>query len=512
MLTKRFISVIALLLAAVMLLSFAACGTPKEDEKPEDTAEAAAPTDEPEATEAPEDTQAPSAATDVIVADDGTVSWELDLDNDGQPDRFVLNLDRLEKEGFDECWVEFANGKKDTIGYFNGELPNGRIGAFGVANVDGRDYLLYHRPRWENGKYDDLFVLYTSDEEYGYIKEDSLGGAVFEAPVSRPVEQIDEETVLDNVDTLNMLWENSRLLYTTETEILGLGLYQRSDGAKKALDGMEYFVAPNCEDAETYYYVETLQRLDKDFGLDEGLTAQQKLRLVNKALAEIYDELMLDDDGFIALAWPVAEDVTALYGGTVSRESGTVEHTEDGIDVCFRREPEDLDDEFMYVRFNYADGWKADYIIYSPARPEYYDYELVERDIYEIADKHYTYNVAASGEEEAVLAAMQYIADMLIELPEGSHIRCSEATPYNVLRNDNYTEDAVYNGYIAVLPDDYFTMSFMFREYSHGVCPEEGEMYLRYLLGVFAVVEGVNADGTYKVIISIPFATDDDDV
>lgn len=215
------------------------------------------------------------------------------------------------------------------------------------------------------------------------------------------------------------------------------------------------------------------------------------------------------DEELAELAWSVAEEVTALYGGTVSRESAVVEHDEDGVvGVVFHREKDDFRHEHISVAFDYEEGWKIVWINYHANKWEVDDYDLAHSEIGEMAGKYYTYNVAASDEDEAVLAAMQLFADMLKGLPEGNHARCSEAAPYRVLSVNSDTREALYGNYIAVLPDDYFTFNFLLGGFSGGLCPAEGELYLHYLLGVFVLVEGVNADGAYRVRIRIPYEYD----
>ena len=102
---------------------------------------------------------------------------------------------------------------------------------------------------------------------------------------------MDTDEILAFVNDINDVWQHSRLIFTTDTQIVVDGLYGRSDGARYLPADMIYMIVPDTANAESFYYVEQLQRFDKEFGFDTedpSLTVETRLERINEILLAKY--------------------------------------------------------------------------------------------------------------------------------------------------------------------------------------------------------------------------------
>ena len=490
---KRFL---ILSLIMVFVFSLSACGGGNETPAPTEEAQQAEATAEPTA-EATEPDNTPAGA------------WHVDLDNDGSDEQLVLNDEELEENGFAVPYVLLTDGTRLELPQI--AVSHAGAATYGITELDGREYVLYYRPSWYNGTCEDYYCLYTV--ENGTLKEARSGHVEFEVSSVRPLDPVDVDKVMAFVDEINDIWQHSRLAFTTDVYTVGRSLYGRSDGALHLLDGMAYFTAPEGKDAESYYYVEALARLDDEFGFDaeEPLTAREKLEAANAVMAE-YHNTGDPTEKLIGLAWPAAEKAMAMYGGEVSREYCYIEAEGVYAIVTFYAtdvDPLDYDlsDPSISVYFrNYddADDWGITRVQYYMSFPKDYDWDAYAKQN-EALPAELDFNVTAASASDAAWEAAKAAAKWFIELPEDSVFCCTDAAPLSIATGENYTEqNPQYTVSIGFVPKDYLAFAHRFGEWSHGLCIFEDEHNLFYTVDLNVWVIDKNADGSYHIGIELP--------
>ena len=493
---KRFL---ILSLVLVFAFSLAACAGGNDTPAPTEADQQAEATAEPTA-EATEPADQPEGA------------WRVDLDNDGADEQLVLNIGELEENGSAVPYVLFADGTRLELP----QVAASHAGAatYGITELDGRGYVLYYRPSWYNGTVEDYYCLYSA--ENGQLKEARSGHVEFEVSSVRPLDPVDIDGVMAFVDEINDIWQHSRLAFTTDIYTVGRNLYSRPDGALHLLDGMAYFAAPEGRDAESWYYVEELKRLDSEFGLDDPsidtvYTARQRLEIANAKMAENRNNAD-PSEKLIGLAWPAAEKAMAMYGGEVSREYCNFES--DGVNAIVTFYATDVDpldydfsDPSISVSFrNYddADDWGITCVNYYMSFPEDYDWDAYAKQN-EAIPAEMDFNITAVSVSDAAWEAAKSAAKWFTELPENSVFRCTDAAPLTIATGENYTsEQPQYTVTIGFVPKDYRAFAHRWGEWSHGLCIFEDEHNLYYTVDLNVWLIGTNADGSYHIGIELP--------
>ena len=203
---------------------------------------------------------APMTEEEALNAEEGantdagqTARWEADFDGDGTAERLVLDTQGLLDRNAGGFWLEDLNGNQMR---FMGEIATAHAGWRTVAltELDGRTYLLEYGP-----------TMYQGEATYSYI----LGGIV-----KSSFTEEDQVAFSANPDGManndrtemarfqaraNELWSHSRLLFTTDQEVLA-HLYDAGTGKVVETNGWYYIAG----EGETVRYYETMYGLMDD--------------------------------------------------------------------------------------------------------------------------------------------------------------------------------------------------------------------------------------------------------
>ena len=181
--------------------------------------------------------------------------WYFDLDGDGRDERLTIEETRLDNSA-DASPVRLydADGALlEELGYA-GQAHAGWA-TYALAERDDRTYLLQYEP-----------TMYQGEAAYRYRLMELRGGRLEEqtsAEVSfsaNPGAENDLAAVAEFQRRTNDVWQRSRLLFTTDREVLA-HLYDANSGADVSTNG-RYYIAP---DGATVRYRETM------YGLLDGL-------------------------------------------------------------------------------------------------------------------------------------------------------------------------------------------------------------------------------------------------
>ena len=181
--------------------------------------------------------------------------WYFDLDGDGRDERLTIEETRLDNSA-DASPVRLydADGALlEELGYA-GQAHAGWA-TYALVNLDSGTYLMSYEP-----------TMYQGEAAYRYRLMELRGGRLEEqtsAEVSfsaNPGAENDLAAVAEFQRRTNDVWQRSRLLFTTDREVLA-HLYDANSGADVSTNG-RYYIAP---DGATVRYRETM------YGLLDGL-------------------------------------------------------------------------------------------------------------------------------------------------------------------------------------------------------------------------------------------------
>ena len=434
-----------------------------------------------------------------------TYRWQLDIDGDGETDFLTFDANALCESGLAQPVLKLADGTELTLPAIS--TSRAAQASYAITELDGHEYVLYYQANWYNGAFEDYFTLYAV--ENGELKAVRNGLIEFAASSARPVPPVDTEKILAFVNDINELWQHSRLVFTTDTQILGKSLYGRSNGARYELGNAIYMIVPDYSNAESFYYVEELQRLVAEFGLDASdpeLTAGTILERVNEILLANYTSDASTVNAFIELTWPTVTDIMKLYGCEVDRDNYSIQEDADGVNITFFRSGAEIHSmPAVSVTCECPDdSWAVTRAWYYPERPADHDWGSYDADN-EALPAEMSFSVSAVSVSDAAWNAAQLAAEWFTELPEGNVFRCTDAAPVIIATAEYYSkEHPQYTVRIAFMPEDYLAFSFRFGDFSDGLCVYDGGKYLCYTASLKVVLTGMNTDGSYNMTVVIP--------
>ena len=185
--------------------------------------------------------------------------WYFDLDGDGRDERLTINETRLSNSA-DASPVRLydADGALlEELGYA-GQSHAGWA-TYALVDLDSGTYLMSYEP-----------TMFQGEAAYRYRLMELRGGRLEEqttAEVSfsaNPGAENDLAAVAEFQRRTNDVWQRSRLLFTTDREVLA-HLYDAENGADVSTNG-RYYIAP---DGVTVRYRETM------YGLLDGLVTDE---------------------------------------------------------------------------------------------------------------------------------------------------------------------------------------------------------------------------------------------
>lgn len=183
-----------------------------------------------------------------------TELWYADLDSDGAAERLVLDWETLTNGGEARLWIETADGAR--IEAATAATSHAGWNTVALTELDGEAYLLFYHP-----------TMYQGEATYSY----SLAAVRDKMLVTLEQKEVAFSANPDGMAKndraamrafqvrANDLWQNSRLLFTTDQEVLA-HLYDAATGKPIPTNGAYYIAA----EGETVRYTETMYGLPLD--------------------------------------------------------------------------------------------------------------------------------------------------------------------------------------------------------------------------------------------------------
>ena len=166
-------------------------------------------------------------------------SWEADLNGDGAAERIVLDVDLLEGQAFLVPWVESAKGEKlcelDPIGFAQAVWNT-----YALAELDGKTYLMEYRPNYGTDAVECTLILWTVSAASVHLTQEYVKRVEF--PTAAPLTEAQRAEAAAFMDEANALWSHSRLLFTTDGEVMA-HLYDAETGEAVAAGEGRCFLA-----------------------------------------------------------------------------------------------------------------------------------------------------------------------------------------------------------------------------------------------------------------------------
>ena len=232
--------------------------------------------------------------------------WYFDLDGDGRDERLTINETRLVNSA-DASPVRLydADGALlEELGYA-GQAHTGWA-TYALTELDSGTYLMSYEP-----------TMFQGEAAYRYRLMELRGGRLEEqttAEVSfsaNPGAENDLAAVAEFQRRTNDVWQRSRLLFTTDREVLA-HLYDANSGADVSTNG-RYYIAP---DGVTVRYHETM------YGLLDGLVTDEATLFAAIAGEYLFlsgaggwhTELTIDADGAFTGEYSHGSDRSAFSG------------------------------------------------------------------------------------------------------------------------------------------------------------------------------------------------------
>lgn len=185
---------------------------------------------------------------------DNVARWEVDLDGDGTAERIAMDVSALVPGSAAGIWLEDFNGNKL---YDLGEIGLPHVGwrTLALTEQNGRTYLLDYSP-----------TMFQGEAEYTYALMELRGGTLDTVELQRVAFSVNAGKSADNnadamrrfQEKANEVWAHSRLLFTTDQEVL-VRLYDTE--GKPATSNGSYYIAG---EGETVRYYETMYGLLDD--------------------------------------------------------------------------------------------------------------------------------------------------------------------------------------------------------------------------------------------------------
>ncbi len=216
-----------------------------------------------------------------------------------------------------------------------------------------------------------------------------------------------------------------------------------------------------------------------------------------------------DREQMIDIAWAVAEDVLAKYGGELSRDNCYVEGSAGKYWVSFcRADAEELSLPSVSVRLEFldeVDGWRITKAQYHTGVPEGYDWGNYTSDN-EALPSVLDFNVSAGSVSDAAWEAAKQAAEYFKNLPESNTFSCADSAPLIISVGENFSEEQPqYTVSIGFTPRNYTSFAARWVDgYSSGLYVIEDEHYLYYMVDFHVGLFGMNPDGTYHMGVTIP--------
>lgn len=177
--------------------------------------------------------------------------WEADLDGDGTAERIVLETETLLPGGETRLRIETAEGMMiDSVVV---GLPHAGWNTAALADLDSGTYLLFYHPTMYQGEADYVFSL--ASVWSGALVTEMTQQVAFSANPGRAAEN-DLAAMRTFQEQANALWQRSRLLFTTDREVLD-HLYDAGTGQSVPTNGAYYIASAD----ETVRYHETMYGL-----------------------------------------------------------------------------------------------------------------------------------------------------------------------------------------------------------------------------------------------------------
>ena len=239
-----------------------------------------------------------------IVGEASVVRWEVDFDGDGAADKLCLDAAKLAAGGEAPFWVECSDGTRVDAG--STATAHAGWNTVAIAEQNGNTYLLFYHP-----------IMFQGEAEYRYSLAAIKGGRFVTIDEEKVTFSANPNRLTENNaaamerfrERANEVWQNSRLLFTTDREVLA-HLYDAATGVRIATNGAYQITSPR----ETLRYQETMQ------GLVDGSTLAETLQSLFAATApadtrlSLYAQDELQDSANGASALMAADYLAELSG------------------------------------------------------------------------------------------------------------------------------------------------------------------------------------------------------
>lgn len=177
--------------------------------------------------------------------------WEADLDGDGRAERLVLDTEALLAGGEARFWIETDKDARIDAGSVG--TPHTGWATVALTERDGKTYLLSYSP-----------AMFQGEAEYAYRLMRLNGGELSTAEVQRVKFSANPDKHTENStdamryfqEKANDVWAHSRLLFTTDQEVLS-HIYEAETGVGITAKDAFYI----AEGDETLRYTETMYGL-----------------------------------------------------------------------------------------------------------------------------------------------------------------------------------------------------------------------------------------------------------
>jgi hypothetical protein len=188
--------------------------------------------------------------TETRAAEANCAYWDADLNGDGTMERIVLDVGRLEGDAMTVPWIESSDGVKlcdlDPIG-----MPFASSNTYALAEIDGKTYLVEYQASITASMARYTCCLWTLSEKSGNLTLESVNQVDY--PTDKPLTGTQREAATEFMNMANDLWQKSRLLFTTDQEVLA-HLYNAETEETMEVDGPLYL----ADAGTTVRYRETM--------------------------------------------------------------------------------------------------------------------------------------------------------------------------------------------------------------------------------------------------------------
>jgi beta-lactamase regulating signal transducer with metallopeptidase domain/uncharacterized protein (DUF736 family) len=209
----------------------------------------------------------------------GVGTWAADLAHDGSNTLLRLNLNELAAQGYTTPHLLAGETRVDLD-----PISTSHAGwnTYALTRLNGQTYLFQYLPYSATGAAFYQYNLY--DIQGGTLHLAEHGETEFTVSMPYAAPDNDVDTVMAFVERVNALWENSRLLVTTDQAVIG----------QIGLNGPSYYL---CAEPTDVGYREQLAVLDGELG-EPDLTPLQKLRKLNVLLQKRRLEIQPQESPF----------------------------------------------------------------------------------------------------------------------------------------------------------------------------------------------------------------------